>query len=213
MNEYKGRMHTKIELALEQSQQGVSNDVLEAISGDGGGVVTRYAGCGGGVAADSSVSNGSDSTVTYTAVSSPFRGFSDIRSRGVDGPPVMSEDPYAYVVAAFQDSPSPDYVSGPEHPPSPVYVLEFIPEPVYPKFMPSKDDILPVEEEPLPAAASPTTESPGYIDESDPDEDPEEDPADYPADEGDEGDDEDESFDDDEDEDIDNKGMRRRMST
>nr|GEZ72624.1 hypothetical protein [Tanacetum cinerariifolium] len=28
MNEYKGRMQTKIELALEQSQQGVSNDVL-----------------------------------------------------------------------------------------------------------------------------------------------------------------------------------------
>ncbi|GKD27056.1 hypothetical protein Tco_1233270 [Tanacetum coccineum] len=28
MNEYKGRMPTKIELTLEQSQQGVSNDVL-----------------------------------------------------------------------------------------------------------------------------------------------------------------------------------------
>nr|GFC70149.1 hypothetical protein [Tanacetum cinerariifolium] len=47
---------------------------------------------------------------------------------------------------------------------------------------------------PLPAAASPTTESPGYIPESDPDEDPkqddnkdpEEDPADYPADHDDE---------------------------
>nr|GFC57505.1 hypothetical protein [Tanacetum cinerariifolium] len=31
MNEYKGRMPTKIELTLEQSQQGVSNDVLVAI--------------------------------------------------------------------------------------------------------------------------------------------------------------------------------------
>nr|GEV87470.1 hypothetical protein [Tanacetum cinerariifolium] len=47
---------------------------------------------------------------------------------------------------------------------------------------------------PLPAAASPTTDSPGYIPESDPDEDPEddddedpeEDPADYPADHDDE---------------------------
>nr|GEX37676.1 reverse transcriptase domain-containing protein [Tanacetum cinerariifolium] len=91
-----------------------------------------------------------------------------------------------------------DYVSGPKYPPSP----EFIPEPVYPKFMPAEDDILPIEEQPLPAAASPTTESSGYIDESDPEDDPEEDPeddpeedpkddpgedlADYPADEGDE---------------------------
>nr|GFD28545.1 hypothetical protein [Tanacetum cinerariifolium] len=46
------------------------------------------------------------------------------------------------------------------------------------------DDVIPVEEKPLPAAASPTVESPGYIPECDPDEDPEEDddedPADYP---------------------------------
>nr|GEV59372.1 hypothetical protein [Tanacetum cinerariifolium] len=33
MNEYKGRMATKIELTLEQSQQGVSNDVLVSIEG------------------------------------------------------------------------------------------------------------------------------------------------------------------------------------
>nr|GFA45870.1 hypothetical protein [Tanacetum cinerariifolium] len=33
MNEYKGRMPTKIELTLEQSQQGVSNDVLVSIEG------------------------------------------------------------------------------------------------------------------------------------------------------------------------------------
>nr|GEU76002.1 integrase, catalytic region, zinc finger, CCHC-type, peptidase aspartic, catalytic [Tanacetum cinerariifolium] len=32
MNEYKGRMQTKIELALEQSQQGVSNDILVTVS-------------------------------------------------------------------------------------------------------------------------------------------------------------------------------------
>nr|GFC72883.1 hypothetical protein [Tanacetum cinerariifolium] len=89
----------------------------------------------------------------------------------VDGPPVMPEDLYTYVVAAFQASPSPNYVPGPDHPPSPVYVPEFVPEPVYPKFMPAEDDILPVEEEPLPADASPTTESLGYIDESNPDED------------------------------------------
>nr|GEY63535.1 putative reverse transcriptase domain-containing protein [Tanacetum cinerariifolium] len=127
-------------------------------------------------------------------------GFSDIGSPRVDGPPVMPEDPYAYVVAIFHAPPSPDYVSGPEYPPSP----EFVPKPVYPEFMPAEDDILPTKEQPLSAAASPTTESPGYIDESDPEEDhendPEEDPADYPADRGEEGDDEDESSDDEEDE-------------
>ncbi|GJV27275.1 hypothetical protein Tco_1383723 [Tanacetum coccineum] len=79
----------------------------------------------------------------------------------------------------FQDPPSPDYVPGPEEPeqapPSPIY--------------------------PLPVAASPTTESPGYIPESDPEEDPEEDdeedpeedPADYPADRGDDRDDDDDA--------------------
>ncbi|GKE41298.1 hypothetical protein Tco_1464703 [Tanacetum coccineum] len=63
----------------------------------------------------------------------------------------------------------------------------------------------------VPAADSPTADSPGYIPESDPeedpeeddDEDPEEDPADYPADGGDDGDDEDEPSDDDEDEEVD----------
>ncbi|GKD47236.1 hypothetical protein Tco_1271881, partial [Tanacetum coccineum] len=55
-------------------------------------------------------------TVTYTVVSSPFEGLSDIGSPGVDGPPVMPEDLYAYVVAAFQAPPSPDYVPGPKEP-------------------------------------------------------------------------------------------------
>ncbi|GJS84044.1 hypothetical protein Tco_0750585 [Tanacetum coccineum] len=151
------------------------------------------------------MSDSKDSTITYTAVSSPFGGLSDIGSPGVDGPPVMPEDPYAYVVAAFQAPPSPDYVSGPEYPP----LSEFVPEPVYPKFMPPEDDVLLAEEQPLPTAVSPTADSPGYVPESDleedpkedEDEDPEEDPADYPADRGDDGDDEDESSDDDEDDD------------
>ncbi|GKD68296.1 putative reverse transcriptase domain-containing protein [Tanacetum coccineum] len=158
-----------------------------------------------------------DSTVTYTEVSSPFADLSDIGSPGVDGPPVMPEDPYAYVVAAFQAPPSPDYVPGLEEPeqapPSPVYV-PYVPEPVYPEFMPPEDEVLPAEEQPLPAALSPTADSPGYVPESDPeedpeeddDEDPEEDPADYPADGGDDGDDEDESSNDDEDDDVDIEG-------
>nr|GEX49500.1 hypothetical protein [Tanacetum cinerariifolium] len=68
-----------------------------------------------------------------------------------------------FMVTYTEASPSPDYVSGLEHPPSPAY--------------------------PLPAAVSHTTDSPGYIPESDPeedpkenDEDPEKDPADYPTD-------------------------------
>ncbi|GJU53814.1 putative reverse transcriptase domain-containing protein [Tanacetum coccineum] len=58
------------------------------------------------------MSDSEDSTVTYTAVSSPFEDGSDIGSPGVDGPPIMPEDP--------------------------------------------EDEILPAEEQPLPAAASPT---------------------------------------------------------
>ncbi|GJZ70883.1 hypothetical protein Tco_0634734 [Tanacetum coccineum] len=153
------------------------------------------------------MSDSEDSAVTYTAVSSPFGGLSDIGSLGVDGPPVMPEDPYAYVVAAYQAPPSPDYVLGPEYPPSP----DFVPETVYPEFIPLEDKVLPAEEQPLPAALSPTANSPGYVPKLDPeedpdeddDEDPEEDPADYPADGGDDGDDEDESSDDDEDDDVD----------
>ncbi|GJU62090.1 hypothetical protein Tco_1243925 [Tanacetum coccineum] len=95
-------------------------------------------------------------------------------------------------------------------PPSPVYV-PYVPEPAYPEFIPPVDEVLLSEEQPLPAALSPTVDSPGYDPESDPeedpeeddDEDPEEDPADYPADGGDNGDDEDESSNDDEDDDVD----------
>ncbi|GKC04399.1 hypothetical protein Tco_0996009, partial [Tanacetum coccineum] len=102
--------------------------------------------------------------------------------------------------------PSPDYVTGPEYPPSPEFVLEH----VYLEFMPPEDEKLSAEEQPLPAAASPTADLPGYVLESDPEEDddenPEEDYVDYLADGGDDGDDEDESSDDDEDEDVDIEG-------
>ncbi|GKE90963.1 hypothetical protein Tco_1572058, partial [Tanacetum coccineum] len=92
--------------------------------------------------------------------------------------------------------PSPDYVPGPEEleqaPPSPIYI-PFIPEPVYSEFLPVDDEVFPAEEQPLPAADSPTHQSPRYIPESDPEEDleedDEEDPADYPTDRGDDDDD------------------------
>ncbi|GKG40859.1 hypothetical protein Tco_0470071, partial [Tanacetum coccineum] len=112
---------------------------------------------------------------------------------------------------AYQVPPSPDYIPGPEVPPSPNYIpgpkesqspppLDFVPELMYPKYIPQEDEIPSAEEQPLPAAASPTADSPGYVHEFDPeeeleedDEDPEEDPADYPADrDDDEDEDEDE---------------------
>nr|GFB17806.1 hypothetical protein [Tanacetum cinerariifolium] len=93
---------------------------------------------------DTIMSDSKDSTVTYTTVSSPYEGRSGDVSPGVDGPPVMPEDPYTYVVAAFQALPLPDY-------------------PVYPEYIPPEDDVFPAEEQPMPAAASPTAESPGYI--------------------------------------------------
>ncbi|GKC54547.1 hypothetical protein Tco_1077292 [Tanacetum coccineum] len=149
------------------------------------------------------MSDSEDSTVTYTEVSSPFKDLSDIGSSRVDGLPMMLEDPY--VEAALQAPPSPDYVPGPEHPPSTVYV-PYVMEPVYPEFMPPEDEVFPAEEQPLPAAVSPTIDSPRYIADSnleEDEEDPEEDPADYLGDGGDDDDNDDESSDDDEDDDDD----------
>ncbi|GKA36340.1 hypothetical protein Tco_0722831 [Tanacetum coccineum] len=147
------------------------------------------------------MSDSKDSTVTYTVISSPYEDSSDMGSPGVEGP-------------IFQAPPSPDYVPGPKEPeqapPSPVY-LPYVPELVYLEYMPPEDDVLPAEEQPFPVASSPTTESPGYVPESDPEkdpgeddkEDPEEDPANYPADRGDDDDDEESSDDDDDDDDDD----------
>ncbi|GKB40843.1 putative reverse transcriptase domain-containing protein [Tanacetum coccineum] len=75
------------------------------------------------------MSDSEDSTVTYTEVSSPFKDLSDIGSPGVNGLPMMPKDPYAYVVAAFQAPPSPDYVPGPEEPEQAPPLPDFIPEP------------------------------------------------------------------------------------
>ncbi|GJX50414.1 putative reverse transcriptase domain-containing protein, partial [Tanacetum coccineum] len=57
-------------------------------------------------------------------------------------------------------------------PPSPDYV----PRPEYPEYLAPSDDEIPIEDQPLPADASPTALSPGYVADSDPlEEDPEED--------------------------------------
>ncbi|GJY12115.1 hypothetical protein Tco_0381424 [Tanacetum coccineum] len=125
------------------------------------------------------MSDSEDSTVTYTQVSSPFEDSSDVGSPGVDRPPVMPKDPYAYIAASYQAPPSPDYMPGPEEPQSPP-PLDFATEPIL----------------------SPIADLPGYVPESDPeeepeaddDEDPEEDPADYLADRDDDDEEEEESL-------------------
>ncbi|GKF44693.1 hypothetical protein Tco_0131245 [Tanacetum coccineum] len=95
---------------------------------------------------------------------------------------ISDEEPEAPV----EEPPSLDYVSGPEHLPSPDYV----PGLEEPEQAPLSLDY------PLPDDDSPTALSPGYIAGSDSKEDPEEDPvedhADYPVNGGDDDDDDDE---------------------
>nr|GEU64174.1 putative reverse transcriptase domain-containing protein [Tanacetum cinerariifolium] len=74
--------------------------------------------------------------------------------------------------------------------------FDFVPEPIYPEYIPLEDEhILPAEEQPLPHVVSPTAESPGYVAESDPkeyeDDETEDGLADYPMDGGNDGDDDD----------------------
>ncbi|GKB46857.1 hypothetical protein Tco_0897610, partial [Tanacetum coccineum] len=122
--------------------------------------------------------------------------------------PDSNESTVTYTEVALQAPPSPDYIPSPEEPQSPP-LPDFVPEPVYPEYMSQEDEVFPAEEQPLPAAASPTAQSPDYVlefnpkedPEEDDDEDPKEDPVDYHADGGDDGDDEDESSEDDEDDD------------
>ncbi|GJU11177.1 hypothetical protein Tco_1133573 [Tanacetum coccineum] len=164
------------------------------------------------------------SAVTYTSVytnSEPGRVFWGADEEIPDGGsqrvivyrydrlPMQPVDPPSpdYVPGPEHPS-SPDYVPGPEHPPSPIEI-PYVPEPEYlePEYLeylvPSEDEA-PMEDQPLPADASPATLSPGYVPDSDLEEDPEEDSkehADYPAD-GEDGDDE--PSDDDSDDDTDN---------
>ncbi|GKA03645.1 hypothetical protein Tco_0676426 [Tanacetum coccineum] len=139
----------------------------------------------------------SASTVTYTSVytdSEPGRVFWGADEELFDGGS-LRVIVYRYDGLLLQSValPSPDYVLGPKHPPSPNYV----PGPEHP----------PSPVEPLPADASPTVLSPGYVADSysdeDPEEDREEDHADYPADGGD--DDDEPSDDDDDDDDTDDE--------
>nr|GEU70315.1 putative reverse transcriptase domain-containing protein [Tanacetum cinerariifolium] len=90
--------------------------------------------------------------------------------------------------------------------------IEKIMKETFPDFATRKipsDAKAPLEDQPLPVDASPTTASPGYVAGSDPDEDPEDDPeddhADYPVDGG---DDDDEPYDDNDDDDEDEEPFK-----
>nr|GEW77774.1 hypothetical protein [Tanacetum cinerariifolium] len=159
------------------------------------------------------------SAVTYTSVytdSKPGRVFwgadEELSDRGstrviiyrYDGLPMLPVAP-----------PLPDYVPGPKEPQTqpaphdevkhePMFIQphdpNFMPEPIYPEYIPLEDEhILLAEEQPLPLVVSPSAESIGYVAESDPEEDPQEyeddeiedGSVDYPMDGGDDGDDDD----------------------
>ncbi|GKA92794.1 hypothetical protein Tco_0814719, partial [Tanacetum coccineum] len=169
--------------------------------------------------------------VTYTSVytdSEPGRAFWGADYEGI------SEGGIPRVIVLGYDGlplqpvapPSPDFIPGPENPQTPpvpqdedereplfiqAHDPNYVPEPIYPEYIPLEDDHeFPAEEQPLPPVDSPTAESPGYITESDPEEDPEgyeddeteDGPVDYPMDGGDD-DDGDSSGDDARDEDED----------
>ncbi|GKA54556.1 hypothetical protein Tco_0753505, partial [Tanacetum coccineum] len=131
------------------------------------------------------------SDVTYTSVytdSEPGRAF-----WGADDEEISEGDIPRVIVLGYDGLPlQPVFIQAHD----PDYVLE----PIYPEYIPLEDDHeFPAKEQPLPPIDSPTTKSPEYVTESDPEEDPEEyeddetedGPVDYPMDEGDDGDDDD----------------------
>ncbi|GJY82478.1 hypothetical protein Tco_0495854 [Tanacetum coccineum] len=150
---------------------------------------------------------------------------------GYDGLPIQPVAP-----------PSPDYIPCPKDPQIPPVPLDkderepmfiqphdpdYVPEPIYPEYIPLEDEhVFPVEEQPLPPVDSPTTESPGYVAESDPKEDPEEyeddetenSPVNYPIDGGDDRDDDDgdssgdDADDEDEDEEDDEEEKEKHLA-
>ncbi|GJT50236.1 hypothetical protein Tco_0976393 [Tanacetum coccineum] len=123
------------------------------------------------VESKSAVMSSSNSTVTYTSISSK------------DVPFWVPQD---------EDEREPMFLQ--PHDP------DYVPEPMYPEYIPLEDEhVFLAEEQPLPPVVSPTADSPGYVAESDPKEDPEEyedyEPedglVDYPIDGGDDRDDDD----------------------
>ncbi|GJZ38837.1 hypothetical protein Tco_0585400 [Tanacetum coccineum] len=159
------------------------------------------------------------SAVTYTSVytdSEPGRVFWGADEELSDGgsPRVIV---YGYDGLLMQPvaPSSPDYIPGPEEPRTlpvpqdederePMFIQphdpDYVSGPMYLEYIPLEDEnVFSTEEQPLPPVVSPTTESPGYVVESDPEEDLEEyeddetedGPVNYPIDGGEDGDDDD----------------------
>nr|GEX79490.1 hypothetical protein [Tanacetum cinerariifolium] len=114
------------------------------------------------------------SVVTYTSVytdSEPWRYYGEDSAK--TGPPRVIVYEYDGLPIQSVAPPSPDYVPGPKHPPSPNYVsglehppspieIPYVPEPEYPEYLALFDDGAPLEDQPLPADASPIAASPDY---------------------------------------------------
>nr|GEU64094.1 putative reverse transcriptase domain-containing protein [Tanacetum cinerariifolium] len=124
------------------------------------------------------------SVVTYTSVytdSKPWRYYGeDSAETGIprvivyryDGLPIQPvAPPSPDYVPGPEHPPSPDYVPGPEHPPSPIEI-PYVPEPEYPEYLEPSDDEAPLEDQPLPADASPIAASSDYEDDEEEEEHP-----------------------------------------
>ncbi|GJX95934.1 hypothetical protein Tco_0351732 [Tanacetum coccineum] len=133
------------------------------------------------------------SAVTYTSVytdSEPGRVFWGADGKISDGgsPRVIVYGYDGLPIQLDEDEREPMFIQ--PHDP------DYVPEPMYPEYIPLEDKhMFPVEEQPFPPVDSPTTESPGYVVESDPeeyeDDETEDGPVDYPMDGGEDGDDDD----------------------
>nr|GEX56748.1 hypothetical protein [Tanacetum cinerariifolium] len=133
------------------------------------------------------------SAVTYTSVytdSKPGRVFWGANKELSDGgPPRVIVYGYdGLLMLPDEDEHEPPFIRP--------YDPDFVPEPIYPEYIPLEDEhILSAKEQSLPPIVSPTVETPGYVAESEPeeyeDDETEDGPVDYPIDEGDNGDDDD----------------------
>nr|GEW70570.1 hypothetical protein [Tanacetum cinerariifolium] len=136
------------------------------------------------------------SKVTYTSVSYEDVPFKDIRFFGMEQPNSPKAAPQSHIqsppVLQDEDEREPMFIQP--------HNSDYVPGPMYPEYIPLENEhVLLAEEQPLPPIVSPTTESPEYVAESDPEEDSEEYEddetndglVDYPMDRGYDGDDDD----------------------
>nr|GEV73732.1 hypothetical protein [Tanacetum cinerariifolium] len=138
----------------------------------------------------------SDSAVTYMSISSEDVPFWGIRFFGMEEPDSPEAAPQSPIqtppVLQDEDEREPMFIQP--------YDPDYVPEPMYPEYIPLEEEhVLLAEEQPLPPVVSPTTESLGYVAESDliedleeyEDDESEDGLVDYPMDGGDDGDDDD----------------------